>query len=99
MKRIKIRVEKFQHKDSPAFASWCCDSLKAKDGTILLNVDAILKNGWINEKGKTVRVSKKDRTRVLITCLMHEFGHALEEAMGLNHSELRMHKNTNGFYT
>jgi hypothetical protein len=67
----------------PAFAAWCEGSLVAEDGTVLLNVDACLEE-LMDEDGKPVQMN---RARIVVESLMHEFGHAVEEALGLEHDE------------
>jgi len=81
MKNIRVKIVKTD--GLPAFAAWCDESLKADDGTILLDVEACL-GELVDDDGKTVPMN---RARVMVGTLMHEFGHALEEALGLKYDE------------
>jgi len=78
----------------PAFGAWCDGSLKSKQGKILLNVEACL-GELVDDNGKPV---KMNRAGVVITTLMHEFGHALEDVLGLEHDEARIENATSRFY-
>lgn len=91
---FKVKIIKCSH--MPAFGAWCAESLKKKDGTVLLNVEACLGN-MVDENGKKVVLSKRDTQRLIITTLMHEFGHALEEYFKIKHSELRVRRATHKF--
>ena len=92
MKRHRINVVRCR--GIPAFGAWCDGSLKAKDGTILLNVDVCL-DDLVDCKGKKVNMN---RAMVVMSTLMHEFGHALEEALGVKHSQTRVENITSEFY-
>lgn len=92
VKKTKIRVVREDR--IPAFAAWCSGSLKAKDGTVLLNVEACL-GELVDEDGKKAR---SNRARIVVESLMHEFGHAVEEALGLRHSEMMVEKASSRFF-
>lgn len=85
-----FRVKIVKDGQIPAFGAWVCKSLKAKDGTILLNVDAMF-GELVYGDGSRATISNKERKMHLVEVLMHEFGHALEEHFGLPHSERRIH--------
>lgn len=90
MNKIKV----YREDGIPAFGAWCSGSLKADDGTILLNVEACLVE-LADEDGKPIECN---RARVVIESLMHEFGHALEEALGIEHDEVLIEQSTFKFF-
>jgi len=78
----------------PAFAAWCDGSFKDGDGTILLSVDACLEE-LVDEDGKPVQMN---RARIVVESMMHEFGHAVEEALGIEHDEELIEDATSKFF-
>lgn len=92
-----LRVKVIKHSQMAAFGAWCCESLKSEDGTILLNVEALM-DEMVDEHGKPVEWNDDDRKRAFMTTLMHEFGHALEEAFGLEHDELIVEAESTNIY-
>ena len=82
---MKIKIVK--NSEIPAFGAWCSESLKKDDGTILFNVEALMAE-MVDAEGNPVEMTEDDRKRAFIEILMHEFGHALEEAFGFDHNEL-----------
>ena len=84
---LAIRLER---EDSiPAFGGYlrceCPD--RAHNHVILLNVQAIMTPELFDEEGNSAPQSREDRKRNLITTLMHEFGHALEQHFKLPDNE------------
>jgi len=88
------RIKVVRDDGIPAFAAWCDGSLKAQDGTVLLNVDACLEE-LVDEDGKPVQMN---RARIVVESLMHEFGHAVEEALGIEHDEELIEDATGKFF-
>ena len=80
--------------DIPAFGAWGSGSLKDEQGLIILNVEACLEN-MADENGKPVEMN---RARVVVETLMHEFGHAVEEALGIEHSDTLIEDASNKFF-
>jgi len=97
-KPIKVKVvackELLSQEGQMGFGAWCDGSLKAKDGTILLDIEACL-DDLVDEDGKTVPMN---RARVVVGTLMHEFGHALEDAFGLKYNEAYIEDATSKFF-
>ena len=73
----------------PAFGGWAAGSLKDGQPTILLNVGACLIGGF-DEAGNPMPATTEDRKWLMITTLMHEFGHALQEFYDLEFTEDRI---------
>ena len=88
----KIRV--VRDDGIPAFGAWVSGSLAEERGLVLLNVEACL-GELSDEDGKKVELN---RARVVVETLMHEFGHAVEEALGLEHDDALVEEATNGFF-
>lgn len=77
--RLSFRLER---EDSiPAFGAFlrCEPPSRRRNAVVLLNVDALMAPEAVDEDGNPVAMTREDRLRNLITTLMHEFGHALEE--------------------
>jgi len=91
---VKHKIKVVADNGIPAFAAWCSGSLKAKDGTILLNVEACM-DKLVDGRGKR---TKLNRARVTVESLMHEFGHACEEALGLKHDETLIENASSKFF-
>lgn len=84
--KLKIRLER---DDSiPAFAGFldCCPP-GATNHVILMNVQAVMAPHCEYEDGTLDPMSRDDRKRLIITSLMHEFGHALEKQFRLPFNE------------
>lgn len=76
----------------PAFGAWAAGSLSDhREGVILLNVGACLLGG-LDEEGNRVEMTTEDSKWLLITTLMHEFGHACQEFFDLEFTEERIDK-------
>lgn len=74
----------------PAFGGWAAGSLKELgEGVILLNVGTCLLGG-IDEDGNRVEMTTEDSKWLLITTMMHEFGHACQEFFDLEFTEERI---------
>jgi len=80
---MKLKVKVARCDKIPAFGAWADGSLKNGDGVILLNVEAVF-GDLVDDKGKIV---KCNRARVLVETLMHEFGHAVENALGIKYDD------------
>ena len=59
----------------------------SRERILYLNVEAILKSEWEDDEGNSVEAKESDRLNVLITTLMHEFGHALEKELRMEFNE------------
>lgn len=95
---IRVRVVKskelLSEEGRMGFGAWCDGSLKAEDGTILLDIEACL-DDLVQEDGTPVPMN---RARVIAETLMHEFGHALEDALGLKYDEDYIEDTTSKFF-
>ena len=79
----------------PAFGAFLrCDCDQAHDAVILLNVFACMSPQTVDEFGEAVQMTREDRLRAVITTLMHEFGHALEQHFKLPVNEAALEKAT-----
>ena len=83
MVSLQLRLER---DDSiPAFGGYlrceCPDP--AHNHVILMNVQAVMSPELEYEDGQSTPQTREDRKRLIITTLMHEFGHALEAHMKL----------------
>ena len=83
-----------QREDSiPAFAAFLrCEAQHGQSHVILLNVQACMAPELEDEQGRSVEMSREDRIRLIITSLMHEFGHALESHFKLPVYEYHIEK-------
>ena len=81
---MEIRIKVTREDSIPAFAAWVDGSLDSGEGEILLNVGACL-GELEDEDGNSA--GKMNRAQVVIGSLMHEFGHALEDALKVDHDE------------
>ncbi|MCW5558170.1 MAG: hypothetical protein KIT22_10115 [Verrucomicrobiae bacterium] len=79
---LHIRLER---DDSiPAFGAFLrCEPPCDENPVILLNVDALMSPALVDGDGSPVPMDNEERKRNIITTLMHEFGHALEEHFGV----------------
>ena len=74
---LDIRLER--NDSIPAFAGFLrCEQQHEGSHVIVLNVQACMAPDAEFEDGSTQRLTREDRKRLVITSLMHEFGHALE---------------------
>lgn len=80
----KIRV--YRDDSIPAFGAWCAGSLKEGEPTLLLNVAACL-IPCVLEDGTDVNHTVEEKKWLMISTLMHEFGHALQEFFDLEFTE------------
>jgi hypothetical protein len=92
MQHVVVKVVK---QDLEGFGAWCAESLKENDGTILLNLEACL-GELVNEDG--TQAPGCNRARLVVETLMHEFGHSVEEALGLNHDEDFIEESASKFF-
>lgn len=69
----------------PAFGGFlrCAPECECKDNVVLVNVQGVMSPVLECEDGEMVHQTKEERKRLLITTLMHEFGHVLEKHFGL----------------
>lgn len=75
--KLTIRLER---DDSiPAFAGFLrCEEQHEGSVVIIMNVQACMSPEAEDDSGGDVPMSREDRKQLIITSLMHEFGHALE---------------------
>ena len=79
---LSIRLERAD--DIPAFAGYLrCEAQHQGSHVILMNVQACMAPVVLSEDGTESPMSREDRKRLIISSLMHEFGHALESHFGL----------------
>ena len=83
------RVRVYREDTIPAFGGWCEGSLKAGEPAILLNVAACLLP-CVDEDGSEVLHTVEEKKWLMISTLMHEFGHALQEFFDLEFTEERI---------
>jgi hypothetical protein len=86
-KRIQIEVHRADC--IPAFGGWCAGSMKENEPTILLNVAACLLP-CVDENGEEIPHTTEEKKWLMISTLMHEFGHALQEFFDLEMTEERV---------
>lgn len=84
-----VRIRVWRDDAIPAFGGWAAGSLKDGQPTILLNVAACMMGGF-DEEGNPIEATTKDRKWLMISTLMHEFGHALQEFFDLEFTEERI---------
>lgn len=75
----------------PAFGAWHHCGECEFDNTILLNLEAIF-GECLYSDGTVAEMTNQDRKEVLLDTLMHEFGHALEQSLGLEIDEVRLER-------
>lgn len=76
--KLELRLKRDDH--LPAFGGFLrCECPDPEhNNEIYLNVAGIMSPVLLDEEGTELPQSREDRKRLLITTLMHEFGHALE---------------------
>lgn len=83
---LKLEVKFTLERDDsiPAFGGFlrCAPECECKDNRVLINVQGILSPVLETDDGM-VHATKEERKRLLITTIMHEFGHVLEKHFGL----------------
>ena len=82
-KQHKIKIEVVRYDDIDGFGAYC-----SGENIILLNIDSIVIADFEDE------LPMKE---ALLFTLMHEFGHCLEEKLGLEFSEERVNKIVNEY--
>lgn len=79
MKDFQMQLRLEREDSLPAFGAFLrCEAQHDESPVIALNVQALMMPEAEDEAGNTVEMTREDRTRAIITTLMHEFGHALE---------------------
>lgn len=74
---MAIRLERAD--EIPAFGGFLrCEAQHDNSPVIVLNVQWCMAPELADEDGAPVPMTREDRKRLIITTLMHEFGHALE---------------------
>jgi hypothetical protein len=78
--RLDLTIRLERNDDIPAFAGFlrCGTPDSESDPVIVMNVSACMSPAHEAEDGSPVPMSREDRLWLIITSLMHEFGHALE---------------------
>ncbi len=87
---IRFRLKVVQRDGISGFGGYLWPKLNTDvkpEKTIWLNVWACMSPGHIAQDGKPVAMTAKERKRLIITTLMHEFGHALERHFHTNPDE------------
>jgi len=92
---MEIRIKVTREDSIPAFAAWVDGSLDSGEGEILLNIDACL-GELEDEDGKSA--GKTNRAQLIIGSLMHEFGHALEDILEVEHDEAMVESEVSKFF-
>lgn len=79
-KRVVSMQIRLERDDSlPAFAGFLrCEEQHSESPVVLVNVQMIMAPEHECNDGTTQEMSREDRKRLLVTSLMHEFGHVLE---------------------
>lgn len=78
-KRLLLRIELQREDNIPAFGAFLrCEEQSDESAVILLNVAACMCPEAQEEDGTLVAITREERKRLIISHLMHEFGHALE---------------------
>lgn len=91
MLETTIRLER--HDEIPAFGAFLrCEEQHDESPVIALNVQAVMCPDMEDDLGNTEAISREDRKRLIITTLMHEFGHALESHFRLPVNEEAIEK-------
>jgi hypothetical protein len=78
---IQMQVDfRLEREDSmPGFAAFLrCEPDSMESPVILVNVQAVMAPELEDENDNLVPMTREERRRLLITSLMHEFGHLLE---------------------
>jgi hypothetical protein len=87
-KKLNMTIRLERNDDIPAFGGYLrCEPPCDGNHVILMNVSAVLSPYLEGEGGEKIEQTKEERKRLVITTLMHEFGHALEAEFGLPDSE------------
>lgn len=89
-----VRMDNLKYdEDQPAFGAFLrhAEHDDTKPHTIYLNVSAIIGGDMVDETGEDVTESV-DRKQLLISTLMHEFGHALEAHLNMPVNEYHIEK-------
>ena len=74
---LTIRLERMD--DIPAFAAFLkCEPCHDNNHVIVMNVQACMSPEMSDGEGGSIPFSREERCRLIITSLMHEFGHVLE---------------------
>jgi len=84
----QMRVSVVRDDTIPAFGAWHYDPAHKFKGAVLLNLEACfgpLEDG--DGKPVTDMNTLEDRKRVVFETILHEFGHALETFIGMDHNE------------
>ena len=88
---IQIRLERDD--TIPAFAGFLrCEPPSDKNHIILMNVAGIMSPVYDDGSGGEILVNRDDRIRIVISTIMHEFGHVLESHFNLQVNEEAIEK-------
>lgn len=89
--RLQLKV--VRDDSIPAFGAWCactCESGCPHQNTILLRLDAVFGPLEYEDGTPCPPMTPAEHKEVLLSTLMHEFGHALEQFLGEEFSEERI---------
>ena len=88
---LQIRLERDDA--IPAFGAFLrCEAQHDESPVVLLNVQACMAPEAEADDGSPVPMTREDRIRLVITSIMHEFGHALESHFRLPVNEAHIEK-------
>lgn len=81
---VGFNISLVRNDDIPAFGGFLrCEEQKDTNHVILLNVQACMSPTAYLEDGDPIHATRDDRRYLIVTTLMHEFGHLLEVHMRL----------------
>jgi hypothetical protein len=85
--KIKMTVTVIRSNNLPSFGAFLDYGADTRCPVVLLNVEATAGGIVYDWDGKRVPMTRPERKRMLVTTLMHEFGHALERHFALKANE------------
>lgn len=90
---VKLEIKLARYDSLPAFGAFLrCEAEHEHSPTILLNVEACMAPDYLDEDGNSVELTREDRKRLIISTIMHEVGHALEQHFRLPVNEEAIEK-------
>lgn len=96
-----LKLTVLRNDSMPAFGAFmacnCADPACHKQGTVLLNLEAIFGEMQFEDGTPAPSISPSECKELLIETLMHEFGHALEQYFQSEFSEELMERITESY--
>jgi hypothetical protein len=92
----KVNIKVARDDTIPAFGGWTAGSLQYGDPIALLNISACLSNP-VNELGEPVSMSIQEKKWLMISTILHEVGHALQEWFVSEFEEERLEQIVDGY--